>query len=107
MAEPDGLVGDKPGSDEATERRPWRLFLAVEGILLLAFVAGLWRLLTSPVLITWAAWALGGLGAWLFFTLPICLLYLIGRPPVMSLSPLVPSPESRAFRKLLRERPAL
>jgi hypothetical protein len=49
----------------------------------------------------------GILMTWLVITIPICVLYLIGCPPVMSLSPLLPSRESRAYKNELRKRPQL
>jgi acyl carrier protein len=53
------------------------------------------------------SWMIGILGTILIFDLPVCVLILIGRPPVMSLSPLLPSAEERKFRKAVRERPRL
>ena len=84
-------------------RRRWRLFLAVEGVLLLTAIVGLW---TAGTLGIPATWLLGILWTWLAFTLPIGVLYLIGHLPVMTLSPLLPSAESRAFRQELKCRPA-
>jgi acyl carrier protein len=52
-------------------------------------------------------WIVGILGTVLIFDLPVCVLILIGRPPVMSLSPLLPSAKERSFRKAVRERPRL
>ena len=52
-------------------------------------------------------WMIGILGTVLIFDLPVCILILIGRPPVMTLSPLLPSAEERRFRKTVRERPRL
>ncbi len=49
----------------------------------------------------------GILGTILVFDLPVCVLILIGRPPVMTLSPLLPSAEERRFQKIVRERPRL
>jgi hypothetical protein len=86
----------------AAIRRRWRLFLSAEALFLLLSVALIWagppRWLLIPVSV---------LGTWLVFTLPICLLYLIGRPPVITLSPLIPSAECRAFRRELKARPRL
>jgi hypothetical protein len=44
---------------------------------------------------------------WHIVAIPIGFLYLIGKPVVMTLAPLVPSAESRAFRRQLCGRPAL
>jgi hypothetical protein len=52
-------------------------------------------------------WILGILGTILIFDLPVCLLILIGRPPIMTLSPLIASAEERRFRRAVRERPRL
>ncbi len=43
----------------------------------------------------------------LLIDLPTCFMILIGHPPVMTLSPLIPSAEERACWKRLRERPLL
>jgi hypothetical protein len=58
----------------------------------------------EPHLVGWIA---GILGLILLFDLPICFLILIGHPPVMTLSPLLPSGEERACRRQVRERPLL
>ncbi|MHC4402828.1 MAG: acyl carrier protein [Planctomycetota bacterium] len=58
----------------------------------------------------WGGWEFGVLGvcgAILLYALPVCILILIGRPLVMTLAPLLPSAEVRAFHKALRERPPL
>jgi hypothetical protein len=76
----------------------WRLFVSAEIGLIdaLILVAGIFP-----------EWLVVSLLVWLVFTLPICVLYLIGHPPVMSLSPLVPSRLARAYREELRRRPEL
>jgi hypothetical protein len=53
------------------------------------------------------AWLVGVLGTVLVVDVPICFMILIGHPPVMTLSPLIPSAEERAHWKRLRERPLL
>jgi hypothetical protein len=107
MTESEILTYFGPAPDKAVIRRRWRFFLVADGIAFLCFV-----LLSSLVLywrIDWEwfpyVFAIGCL--WFVNTLPICFLYLIGRPPVMSLSPLISSWQSRAFARLLRDRPAL
>jgi hypothetical protein len=86
-------------------RRAWRLFLGVEGLLLIAiavtsvfftFLSARWTLI--PITVLWT---------WLGFTLPICVLYLIGHPPVITLSPLILSAEKRASRRELQGLTAL
>jgi hypothetical protein len=49
----------------------------------------------------------GILNVWLINALIVCFLYLIGHPPVMTLSPLIPSVWTRAYRRELRGRPDL
>ena len=53
------------------------------------------------------AWAWGCLGIVFAGTFPLCLLILVGHPPVMSLSPLLPSAWERAQWRELRRRPLL
>jgi hypothetical protein len=96
-----------PGTTSGTpdSRKQWRLFLALDGGLLAAFLYGVlghWMLGHHPT--TLGATFFGVVGAWLVFTLPICVLYLVGKPPVMTLAPLLDSAESRAFRKKLKTR---
>jgi hypothetical protein len=93
-------------SDARTSRRRWRLFLAVEGALLLVAFASTWAaFVVRPG--GWVVWPLSVLWTWLVYTLPIAALYLLGRPPVMTLAPLIPSAQSRAFRRELKGRQAL
>ena len=56
--------------------------------------------------------AFGVVGAILVFDLPVCVFVTVqwlaaGQPPALSLSPLIPCREERAFRRNLRERPKL
>src|SRR5437879_3964613 len=98
--------------DENTRKRRYRFFIDLELVLLhvtvLTLVA-LWE--ARPLRPGLLPYALTGLLAallmWHLHAIPICFFYLIGRPIVMTLSPLIPSAESRAFRRPLRERPAL
>jgi hypothetical protein len=95
-----------PQPDGDTVRRRWRLFLIAEGILLAVAIAATW----VAVSIRPAAWfpvPVGILWTWLVCTLPIAILYLLGCPPVITLSPLIPSAATRAFRKELKRRPSL
>jgi acyl carrier protein len=50
---------------------------------------------------------IGIAGAILVFTLPVCILILLGHPPVMTLSPFFPSREQRAKWAEMRQRPGL
>jgi hypothetical protein len=90
--------------DDNTVRRRWRIFLAVEGVLLLLAVGVTWAISACPLAL-WVAVPISLLWVWLVYTLPVAALYLVGRPPVMTLAPLLPSAESRAFRRELRGRP--
>jgi hypothetical protein len=92
--------------DDNTVRRRWQIFLAVEGVLLLLAVGVTWAISPCPVA-PWVAVPISLLWVWLVYTLPVTVLYLVGRPPVMTLAPLWPSAESRAFRRELRSRAAL
>jgi hypothetical protein len=86
----------------------YRIFLALESILLLITMLvfmGAYELQRQAP--RWAIGLLGLLGMWHIVAIPICIMYLVGRPIVMSLEPLFPSRETRAFRRELRERPAL
>jgi hypothetical protein len=60
-----------------------------------------------PVKVKWVAVILGIMWMWHIVAIPICVLYLIGKPVVMSLSPLIPSSQSRALARQLRDRPDL
>ena len=53
------------------------------------------------------AWAWGCWGIVFAVTFPLCLLILVGHPPVMSLSPLLSSASERAKWRELRRRPLL
>jgi hypothetical protein len=94
-------------SAEATRRRRYRLFITAEGVLLLITILACAGMLRAHVNATWATVLFSALCVWHIVTIPICFLYLIGRPVVMTLVPLVDSAESQAFRKELRERAAL
>jgi hypothetical protein len=92
--------------DGARQKRRYRAFLAAEAVLLAVAVAGCAGAYKHSVG-AWAIWPLTLLWTWHVVALPIAFLYLIGRPIVMSLSPLFPSAESRTFRQTLRDRPWL
>lgn len=86
--------------------------MAVEAVLVLVTVAALAALIASHEFVgKEAAMLVAGplslLCMWHVFAVPIIVMYLAGNPVVMTLSPLVPSVESRAFVRRLRERPAL
>jgi hypothetical protein len=77
----------------------------VELALIVVLIAGI-RLAVKPDW-DWLALAFVPLMMWHVVAVPVCVLYLIGRPIVMSLAPLVPSAECRAFREALHTRPRL
>jgi hypothetical protein len=79
--------------------------LTVEAVLVLVVVAATWAVVEYRV--DWAVVPVSILFGWLTFTLPIAFLYLVGHPPVMTLAPLFPSAESRAFRRELKFRQVL
>jgi acyl carrier protein len=87
-------------SDPPDLRNRWRSFVLIEFLLL--FVAPF--LFLASLHYRWMGWVLSAVGTWLCFTLPIAFLYLIGKPPVMSLSPLIPSREARAYGRELWSR---
>jgi hypothetical protein len=87
-------------------KRPWRIFVAIEVLLLIVFIACFaWeRRLGFPEFLTHGV---SLLGVWLVFTLPIAVLYVIGHPPTISLAPLVSSPETKANWERIISRPLL
>jgi hypothetical protein len=98
---------DQPPTADLVVRRRWRVFLTMEFALLCGWVLGAWATLSSPVFPQVQAVFLSVVGAWLCFSLPVAVLYLLGRAPVMSLSPLWPSPQQRAYRREVGARPVL
>lgn len=82
------------------------LFVLTEGALLVITVL-IGFGLRSHWLPEWALLPLIPLVPIHLVAVPICFLYLIGKPVVSSNSPLLPSPESRAYEKELRERAVL
>jgi hypothetical protein len=80
--------------------------MLVEGLLLGLSVLGSFAVIYQRVG-RWIAFPLTILIMWHLIVIPICVMYLIGKPVVISLSPLFSSAESRAFRKRLAERPQL
>jgi acyl carrier protein len=83
----------------------WILLTAFDAVLVVVFWYGLF---VSPLLSRdWALRIIPLVGIWLVVTIPMCVMYLLGSPIVMSLSPLVDSPASRAYQKELRKRPEL
>jgi len=86
------------------------VFLVVEFVLLCIWGVGTWATLTSPVFLRVQVILWSVLGAYLCFSLPVAVLYLLGRPPVMSLSPLWPlgpSPQERAYQREVGARPPM
>ena len=96
-----------PEPDPAQVERRWRNFVTAEGVLLPCYIV---YLVTFWGALAQNRWLMGVYiigGVWFMVTRPICFLYLMGKPPVMGLSPLIPSRKSRAFARLLQNRPAL
>jgi hypothetical protein len=87
-------------SDSPRIRRRWGIFLITEFVL----VCVAFYLFFEPHYFRWVGIAFGIVGTWLGFTLPIAFLYLIGKPPVMSLAPLLSSREARAYQRELQAR---
>lgn len=81
--------------DAAVVKRRWRIFLVVEAVLLTCFVSLFMFAKKSELTPVFAAI----LGPLLAFSLPVAVLYLVGRPPVMSLDPDGSSPAARAMEK--------
>ncbi len=67
-------------------------------VILRCVVRGHWFFEASCIIV-------GVLGVVLVVTLPICVLTLLGRQPVMTLSPLVPTSRQRARWREMRQRP--
>jgi hypothetical protein len=86
--------------DAAVVTRRWRLFLVVEAFLLACMVFLFLFARKSELTSIIAA----VIGTWLSFSLPVAVLYLIGKPPVMSLNPDCPSAETRAMARDVRDR---
>jgi hypothetical protein len=82
----------------------YRTFLAVEIALMVLFPGFVyWSLVSHQsvvVIVIFTAVAM-----WLVVTLPIAILYLVGKPIVFSLVPLFDSAEARAYRRELKQRP--
>jgi hypothetical protein len=97
----------EPPTDAPVVRRRWRLFLVVESVLLAVLVVGVWSTLRWPVYPQVQALLIGVLGSWLCFSLPVAVLYLLGRPPEMTLTPFWPSPQEQAYRQEVGGRPVL
>jgi hypothetical protein len=105
---------DSPTAISSASRSPresWialiPFLIAVPGVIVAAFF---WHWRPLP---RWEnAIAFGVVGAILVFDLPVCAYVLFywlrdGHPPDMSLAPLIPSREQRAFHQVLRQRPKL
>jgi hypothetical protein len=104
MTNSDKLVGSEMRGTEVQASR-WRFFLVVEGVLIVGFMTGTFLVFSRHYNAKAFVLMIIAVGTWLFFSLPICFLYLIGRPPIITLAPLLPSADSRAFKRALRARP--
>lgn len=97
---------EEGSTDKDAQKHRYRVFLIVECVLLV--VAGVGSAgLFSHLIGRWAVGPISVLWMWHIVAIPICLMYLIGRPIIMTLSPLIMSAESREFRRRLKERRAL
>jgi len=95
-------------ADLADRKRRYRWLLTVEAFLLTATISAFIWLPQMGVCDIWPTTVvMTALLVWHIVVFPICFSYLIGNPIVMTLEPLYPSAESRAFWRQLRERPAL
>jgi hypothetical protein len=83
-------------------KRRWRIFLTMELFLLVVFVGFTVCYIRSQSVI--AICVFTALAMWLIVTLPIAFLFLIGKPPVITLAPLVDSAETRAYKRELKQR---
>jgi hypothetical protein len=99
-------MGDERSTtNQRTDRAKlcWRLFLVFEAA---ATTLAVWIFRSRP----FGAWDeifFPLVSIWLAFSLPVTFLYLIGKPPVMTLAPLMDSAAERAYWKELRSRPDL
>jgi hypothetical protein len=91
---------------ESVKKHRYRVFLAIE-ILLLGLAVMATVALIQERIGNWVAAPLSILIMWHIVAIPICVMYLIGNPIVMTLAPIFPSAASRAFRKQLAQRPWL
>jgi len=103
---PDLQTGDEMAESNSTQENRYRILLLTEAVLLV-ITAMVFFAIGYAAVGPWMAWPFALLMAWHIVVIPICVMYLIGRPVVMSLSPLIPSAESRAFRKRLAQQPSL
>jgi hypothetical protein len=100
-------MAEQETPEDVTRARRYRMFMAAESVLLVSTILACGGMLHWRVHAPWIAWFLSALWVWHIMAIPICFLYLIGKPIVMTLVPLVDSAESRAFRKELRQRAVL
>ena len=95
---------------EAIVRYRWRVFLVIEVILWFTLAGCIIAIAIFPSCTPWMALVIAIMATWLIFSLPVAVnvvLYLLDRVQGVYLSPLIPSAESRAFRRVLKERPVL
>jgi hypothetical protein len=104
-----GLEGNsmaEGSTADAVQKRRYGVFLIIEGVLLAAALVGC-AAGASHLVGKWVVWPLIVLCIWHVCAFPICFLYFIGKPVAMTLAPLIPSAESRAYIRRLKERPTL
>src|SRR5262245_29899685 len=93
-----------PG-DPQPKKWGWIILTAFDAVLVFILCFGFF---VSPLLNRdWSLRIFPFVIIWLVVTIPMCVMYLLGSPIVMSLSPLVDSPQSRAYQKEFHRRPDL
>ena len=83
--------------NESTVQRRYRLFIMFECAFLAYTIHAVFFNSYNPII--------GLLAFWHLIAVPICVMYLVGNPIVLSLEPFILSRESRALRRRIRRRP--
>jgi hypothetical protein len=107
MKRDEGLCVTSESTTAADSRwkRRWRYYLAGQFVVVVLVLGGGWSLLQSDSRNRFAIWSVSLTGAYLVFSLPVCVLYLMGRVHDIDLSPLVSSKASREYLRQLKARP--
>lgn len=96
------MVTDEQFDARTSQRDNYHRLICVECLLLLV---SYFLFVGAKNAVTISLWTM--LGLWHVVVISMCVLYLFGRPVVMTLSPLISSAEARAFRRELRQREKL